>query len=193
MPVTCRYVLKPVKRSLDRILQASGNGDGDGDGIGNKTITTWIRSREACFVVQTSLLILLIVAADYAGASILLAAYLAGVVVSWWDGEHSGPSPRPQNQSADDPATAGRRENQIDSQVVQVEPEFGSSSDDSDQRERDGDNSSPHATTTTTSPAATSTHTTTATEIFDQLYEQLVHRILKPFFFVCSHSQPNNT
>lgn len=63
----------------------------------------WIRSQEAAFIAQTALLILLVVAADYAGASVLLAAYLAGVVVSWWDGRRdvstaTSPGPQPHDE-----------------------------------------------------------------------------------------------
>jgi Kef-type K+ transport system membrane component KefB len=42
------------------------------------------RSKETVFLVQTALLLALVTAASYAGASVLLAAYLAGIVGAYW-------------------------------------------------------------------------------------------------------------
>jgi len=41
--------------------------------------------REAKVVMQTLLLIALVVAASYSGASVLFVAFLAGAAVQWWD------------------------------------------------------------------------------------------------------------
>ncbi|KAI0142711.1 Sodium/hydrogen exchanger family-domain-containing protein [Xylariaceae sp. FL1272] len=51
-------------------------------------------ARKAAFIAQTLLLVALIAAPNYAGASILLAAYLAGAVVSWWAGLQDAESSR---------------------------------------------------------------------------------------------------
>ncbi|KAI1768643.1 hypothetical protein GGR53DRAFT_531857 [Hypoxylon sp. FL1150] len=52
------------------------------------------------FVARTTLLIVLVVGASYAGASVLLAAYLAGIVVSWWqDSQHHDSKATTDSQS----------------------------------------------------------------------------------------------
>ncbi|KAI0021776.1 Sodium/hydrogen exchanger family-domain-containing protein [Xylariomycetidae sp. FL0641] len=47
-------------------------------------------TRQARFAALSLLLLGLVAAAGYAGASVLLAAYVAGVLVSWWDGQRDG-------------------------------------------------------------------------------------------------------
>jgi len=42
-------------------------------------------SRQITWVIHTAILLALITAAAYAGASILLAAFLAGAAIAWWD------------------------------------------------------------------------------------------------------------
>ncbi|RWA05018.1 hypothetical protein EKO27_g10083, partial [Xylaria grammica] len=161
VPLACRYVLKPGQRILDRLVQWDDN-------TSNKTrATAWVRSQEAAFVAQTALLVLLVVAADYAGASILLAAYLAGVVVSWWDGQRDGPQAYSQSSHAETHATETPppTERQVPD-TPRPEPEStrdGSSSDGIGQE------------SVVLQP--------TASSVFDKYYAQSVHRVLKPFFF----------
>ncbi|KAI0429989.1 Sodium/hydrogen exchanger family-domain-containing protein [Xylaria sp. FL1042] len=166
VPLVCRYALKPMQGILDRII-SSENKKGkekEGNGASSKgRVRSWIRSREAVFVFQTAFLILLIVAADYAGTSVLLAAYLAGTVVSWWDGQWDDakePSQPPcvENDSRKTPLSAGR-----DTQGQHESKSDGSSSDTVDQG------------------AVALRHT--ASGVFDTYYAQVVSRVLKPFFF----------
>ncbi|GAW23471.1 hypothetical protein ANO14919_130300 [Xylariales sp. No.14919] len=170
VPLACRYVLKPGQRILDRLVQWEDNkrGERGGAGTSSKTrATVWVRSQEAAFVAQTALLVLLVVTADYAGASILLAAYLAGVVVSWWDGQRDGTRASSQSSHAETHATETPppTERQVpDPRRPESEStRDGSPSDGIDQE------------SVVLQP--------TASSVFDKYYAQSVHRVLKPFFF----------
>jgi len=132
-------------------------------------------------MAQTALLILLIVAADYAGASILLAAYLAGVVVSWWDGDQTGPGAHLQSRHPAEQSTITERQTQVSNTGTQAESE-SSVPDPRESEERDDGSSSQ---TIDREPFET-THD--AAEVFEKFYGQVVYRILKPFFFVSHHS-----
>ncbi|KAI1118627.1 Sodium/hydrogen exchanger [Nemania sp. NC0429] len=158
-PLACRHALRPGKRALDHIVQGwdkkRKRGERQGN-AGNTAIdTTWIRPQQAALVIQTTFLISLIVAADYAGASILLAAYLAGVVVSWWAGQRDGSerSIEPQNPETPSGGTST-------SAAPQAQ----------DQASGTGDQETP-------------TPHDTASSVFDTYYAPVVNRVLKPFFF----------
>ncbi|KAI0453765.1 Sodium/hydrogen exchanger [Xylaria acuta] len=172
VPLACRYALMPGKRALDHITQGwdskeKGKRKTEVSPCGKAKVAAWIRSQEAAFIVQTALLILLVVAADYAGASILLAAYLAGVVVSWWDGQRDGPeippgSQRDETQSAETSTPAEQQAQDPDGRRSGTTGE-GSSSGTSDQE--------------------TPSSRRTASSVFGSYYAQAVNRVLKPFFF----------
>lgn len=158
IPLACRYALRPGKRALDSVVQGwdeKKRKKGQGNAGNRATATAWIQSQQAALVIQTTFLILLIVAADYAGASILLAAYLAGVVVSWWDGQRDGPERPLQPQcpethsggtSASAPQTQDHASGTIDQETLK-----------------------PHD---------------TVPSVFEAYYAPVVNRMLKPFFFV---------
>ncbi|KAF2971694.1 hypothetical protein GQX73_g1804 [Xylaria multiplex] len=165
VPLTCRYILKPGKTVLGRLVQG-GNGKREEEMEGNTgdkmRITAWIHSQEAAFVAQTALLILLIVAANYAGASILLAAYLAGVIVSWWSGQkESSQPPSAENHLAETSSTERRAQGP-------GRPELELTGDRSSSEMIDQE-----------SPILQHT----APGVFDIYYAQVVNRVLKPFFF----------
>ncbi|KAI1301067.1 Sodium/hydrogen exchanger family-domain-containing protein [Xylaria venustula] len=166
VPLVCRYVLKPAQGILDRVIEGSDEKgkEKSKNSANNKTrIRNWVCSREAAFVSQTAFLILLIVAADYAGTSDLLAAYLAGVVTNWWNGlqnDAKEPSQPPCVETHSDETPASM------SQQPQAQPGSngdGSSSDKTDQE------------------STVSGHM--ASEVFVTYYAQVVSRVLKPFFF----------
>ncbi|KAI0105247.1 Sodium/hydrogen exchanger family-domain-containing protein [Nemania sp. FL0031] len=163
VPLICRYVFKPGHRLLDRIVRAwAQEGERhETDTTKKARMTAWIRSQEAAFVFQSVLLIVLIVAADYAGASILLAAYLAGAIVSWWDGQHLGVEASSPPQCAD-----------IGSDETQVQ-------DHDREASHSANESSPMDTVDQEAPMPQ--HITLG--IFDTYYGPVVNRMLKPFFF----------
>ncbi|TGJ80604.1 hypothetical protein E0Z10_g8160 [Xylaria hypoxylon] len=163
VPLVCRHALKPGQRILDRLVQGGDNSryESKERNASNKTrVIDWFCSREAAFVAQTTLLTLLIVAADYSGASILLAAYLAGVVVSWWDGQRNGPKASSRSPCAETPSSTERQAHD----PGRPEPESTSSPSDM------------------VGPESTALRHT-ASGIFDTYYAQAVNRVLKPFFF----------
>ncbi|KAI0858729.1 Sodium/hydrogen exchanger [Xylaria cubensis] len=172
VPLVCRYVVRPGQRALDPIVQQWDSKEKEkkeGSGSKKTKVAVWIRSQEAAFIVQTALLILLVVAADYAGASILLAAYLAGVVVSWWDGQRdgfeaspSGPQQRPDTHSAETSTPAEQQAQDPGRQ--ELKPTSDRSSSDANGQE-------------TPEPRRA------ASRVFDSYYAQAVTRVLKPFFF----------
>lgn len=167
VPLVCLYILKPGKAAFDRMSQkwdGKQQRGGEQDIKKKLKLMVWIRSQEAGFVAQTAFLILLIVAADYAGASILLAAYLAGAVMSWW-GSQQGVS------SGEAPVEPRSTE-----PSVSVEQQNGAG--EQEPRSAAGDLSVRMIDQGTDSPQ----HTTLI--VFDTYYAQAVNRILKPFFFV---------
>ncbi|KAI1827359.1 Sodium/hydrogen exchanger [Xylaria intraflava] len=168
--LACNYALKPVQNTFDRIVNRWGGKQKESGkrGGGKKTrLLLWIRSQEAGFIFQTALLILLVVAADYAGASILLAAYLAGVVVSWWDGlrdvSKAPRQPQPVEAHPAEATTSPMRQSQSSS-LRESRPTDGSSPPQASNQE-----------------VSDTQHTTS--QVFETYYTQVVNRVLKPFFF----------
>ncbi|KAI8628452.1 Sodium/hydrogen exchanger [Xylariaceae sp. FL1651] len=152
VPLACRFLLRPGR---DRIV-------GRREEVRMKV---WIVSQEARFVVQTALLMLLIVAATFAGASILLAAYITGVVLPTVE-THSNEAP-----------TRAYRQPQRHGQHMEVEPKFCESV----LRERGSSGDSPPL------PLAgkeTSPPRYTVSRVYDTYYAQAVNFVLKPFFFL---------
>ncbi|KAI0192070.1 Sodium/hydrogen exchanger family-domain-containing protein [Xylaria flabelliformis] len=166
VPLVCRYVVRPGQRALDPIVQRWDSKEKEkkeGSASKKTKVAVWIHSQEAAFIVQTALLILLVVAADYAGASILLAAYLAGVVVSWWDGQRDGfEASSPDTHSAETSTPVEQQAQDPDRQELETTSDR-SSSDANGQ-------------VTPEPPCA-------ASRVFDSYYAQAVTRVLKPFFF----------
>ncbi|KAI0969557.1 Sodium/hydrogen exchanger family-domain-containing protein [Xylaria arbuscula] len=165
VPLACRYALKPAQGLLDRIMEGTDEKgkEKSKNSAANKTnIRDWVSSREAAFVFQTAFLILLIVAADYAGTSDLLAAYLAGVVTNWWGGQRNDAkeSSRPCVEPDSDETPAST------SQQSQDQPESSGDGSSSDKT---------HQESTVLGHIAS--------EVFDTYYAQVVSRVLKPFFF----------
>ncbi|KAI8948994.1 Sodium/hydrogen exchanger [Xylaria longipes] len=172
VPLVCRYVLRPARRALGHVVQGWDSkeaGEIEGNATAKAKAAAWVRSREAAFIAQTALLILLVVAADYTGASILLAAYLAGVVVSWWDGQRgdseahsSGPQHRFETHSAETSTSAERQAQDPDTREPEAAGEGSSSG---------------------TLGQEIPEPRRIASSVFDSYYAQAVNRVLKPFFF----------
>lgn len=79
IPLLCCWVVKPLtviyhKRALSRHTRKTRQ---------------YITSASAAFVMNTAVLLVLVTGSSYAGTSNLLAAYLAGASISWWDGLRS--------------------------------------------------------------------------------------------------------
>ncbi|KAI1346967.1 Sodium/hydrogen exchanger family-domain-containing protein [Xylaria sp. FL0043] len=130
-------------------------------------VRSWIYSQEAAFVFQIAFLILLIVEADYAGTSILLAAYLAGVVVSWCNGQWDDTRGRSQAPCVES-----------DSRKIPISTERQSQA-----QPLHGQRASNASSSSETTKQETVAVRHTGLEVFNTYYAQVVSRVLKPFFF----------
>jgi Kef-type K+ transport system membrane component KefB len=75
VPLACRYLVRPI---MSRAWRKSA-------GVQPNTTVTSLKAKLPWgLLAQTGLLLGMISGAAYAGASVLLAAYLAGVTGSWW-------------------------------------------------------------------------------------------------------------
>jgi hypothetical protein len=157
VPVACRLVVGPLIRVLDHLR----------DRHADSLVIGKSKTHHTCFIAQTVLLIGLVVAASYAGASVLLAAYLAGIVGAWWDAKAQEATPTAES--------------------ISTTPDVNS----------EGTDYSPHRASLTVSdqdPAPTSSEMEvqprpevtriTASDIYGLYYRPSIECVLKPFFFV---------
>lgn len=164
VPLACRFVRRPLLPFLEKT--AAG-----GSGAEGKSWRFWWHSLDAkhtAFVVQTALLIALVVGASYAGASVLLAAYLAGIVVSWWQGLQHGA----EDERRSLPEQQGTGSNE------ESTTRYHESSEDNG-----GGDTSSTARTTTQSRHEQQVASRQDANMYEIYYSQAVTRILKPFFF----------
>ncbi|KAK8134365.1 hypothetical protein PG984_006377 [Apiospora sp. TS-2023a] len=89
IPLACRFVLRPLmayvwrkKKNKDRLKRSEQEQQ-------SPVLSCLLQAGQSAFLVQTGVLLGLVAAAGYAGASVLLAAYLAGIVASWWRDERA--------------------------------------------------------------------------------------------------------
>lgn len=90
IPLTNRFLLRPAMRYLDDKEDEISMQHGQQGGQNHKKMRAVFgifATREGALVIHTALLLGLVAGAAYAGASVLLAAYLAGIMVCWWDAE----------------------------------------------------------------------------------------------------------
>ena len=164
LPLTCRYFVKPLTMLLNCCREDNPSG----------VLQKVLCLSQTAFVIHTAILLGLVTGASYAGTSNLLAAYIAGAIISWWDGELPHPT---HGSTASTKASPGRGENSMagpsDSQVVSKEAR-------PDGPERENQD--------TSIPAVNSCNVcslpTSGSAIYERYYQQLVEKILKPFFFV---------
>lgn len=151
LPLACRFVLRPLLRRLWRRRADRPRA----------ALFRLAGKAQTAFAVHTAVLLACVVGAAYAGASVLLAAYLAGVMGSWWRDERARlersiqKRPAQSAETARDPAdTTTRASGGADRPADPInQPEPDSSSDGS-------------------------------VDVYEKFYQQAVERVLKPFFFV---------
>ena len=105
LPLTCIWVVKP----LAIYLSASH--------WNNLAASTTIHSRQALLIVHTLVLIALVTGSSYAGTSNLLAAYIAGAAITWWDGIWA----MQRKHGRQDAATATAGQGEPDGDVSSIE------------------------------------------------------------------------
>ncbi|KAI0125092.1 sodium/hydrogen exchanger family protein [Xylariales sp. AK1849] len=79
LPLAVGFILRPLRARLDewRVKHAKSK------------VAKLLMTKRDVFIMQTAMLPGLLVAASHAGASVLLAAYLAGVLGTWWDDKNA--------------------------------------------------------------------------------------------------------
>ena len=163
LPLACRYFVKPLT------LLLNCRRENNPSGVLQKVLCL----RQTAFVIHTAILLGLVIGASYAGTSNLLAAYIAGAIISWWDSELPHPT---HGSTASTEASPGQGKNSMagpsDSQVVSKEHPGGS------EREKQ-DKSTPAVDSSNVCSLPTS-----GSAVYELYYQQLVEKILKPFFFV---------
>jgi len=189
LPLICIYIVKPLTLHGGRMLKNSGNAR-------LQAIST---AQGTLFVLHTAVLLVMVTGSTYAGTSNLFAAYLSGLIATWWsdlftdikqsDQQTSHPNSRshepqdmvPENVddgflpiraptvANDEPDKAAADGPAADNRTTAVVP------DSTGKLGADLAAASDH-TTATESP-------TSATEIHEHYYAPTVQSILKPFFF----------
>ncbi|OLN95237.1 hypothetical protein CCHL11_08109 [Colletotrichum chlorophyti] len=151
VPAACRFVVQPSTLYLNALREKSPG----------STLDRILGLPQTALVIHTAWLLGLVVGGTFAGTSGLLAAYIAGATISWWDSEvpHVAARGGGENKAAaaqPTPRTAGQKK------IF----ESGSS--------RDAPSLS--------ASAEPETHNSGAA-VYEHFYSQAVESILKPFFF----------
>lgn len=166
VPLACRLALAPLMTLLDKVRV----GGEQTPNFKSSRAARLSRTKQTVLVVQTALLLALVVAASYAGASVLLAAYLAGIVGAWWDAQALE-----RIAAADGPEPS--------SLVPQASSEETASGPTPEQAEEDGTGQA-----TPETRAAVQTKSvfgrTSSLDMYEHYYQPSIERVLKPFFFV---------
>lgn len=166
VPLACRLGLAPLKTLLDKVC---GGGE-QTHNVKSSRAARLSRTKQTVIVVQTALLLVLVVGASYAGASVLLAAYLAGIIGAWWDAQAleriaaaNGlePSSLVPQASSEETASGPTPERVEEHGVGQVPPEKRAEVQ-----------------------AKSAFGRTSSLDMYEHYYQPSIERILKPFFFV---------
>ncbi|KAK8086588.1 Sodium/hydrogen exchanger family-domain-containing protein [Apiospora phragmitis] len=170
VPLACRFVLRPLMAYVWRKKQSTSKKQKHSEQEQSRGLLSRLtQAGQSALLVQTGVLLGLVAAAGYAGASVLLAAYLAGIVASWWRDERAAlvaASP-----SSEQVVTGGA----------------------SSTAEDTGSSSAPHPPTTAREDNANASSDsrqqgaapkeTDTRDMYSTYYGDSVERILKPFFF----------
>jgi Kef-type K+ transport system membrane component KefB len=183
-PLACTFIVRPVAHHF---IQKSGSGS-------TISLVKFMRSKHGLFLLHTSALIGMVAASSYAGTSNLFAAYLAGVVVTWFDelGDKKATSEaRSAGSSSQERITpksgVESPQNDLASEPV-ADLQDNAQPTGSDQTEEHTANKRHPEQSSNLSSSTTPTNTptkpkSTGTEIYDHYYSTVTSLILKPFFF----------
>ncbi|GKT56506.1 sodium/hydrogen exchanger family protein [Colletotrichum tofieldiae] len=158
VPAACKFVVGPITLRLNAMRGKSPN----------SKLNHLLRLRQTALVIHTCWLFGLVVGGTFAGTSSLLAAYVAGATISWWDSEVPHLAARADEKknatAAEFPSTAANPE------AVRA----GSSAE----------ASAAASSAAASAPGAGEPDThNTGVEIYEQYYGKAVEHVLKPFFF----------
>lgn len=146
VPILSRFMVLPITVRLNSYREA----------YPFSTVSRLFSMKQTAFAIHTAYLLGMVIGATFAGTSSLLAAYIAGATISWWDSEVPHLQARGTNIGI-----AGDSEQTVTIENQTVE-RFSSVQAVSPKIMEGG----------------------SGTEIFGGYYEPALQRLLKPFFFV---------
>ncbi|KAJ4263096.1 hypothetical protein NW762_006714 [Fusarium torreyae] len=148
IPILCRFIVVPVTLCLSSYREANPS----------SKISKIFSMRQTALTIHTAYLLGIVIGATFAGTSSLLAAYIAGATISWWD-----------------------------SDVPHIQARDESVSETSESRETaDAGNSTTEQTTHAPTEQRAMPLVMgggSGAEVYHYYFEPAVDRILKPFFF----------
>ncbi|GKT44570.1 Na(+)/H(+)-K(+) antiporter GerN [Colletotrichum spaethianum] len=157
LPAVCKFAVGPITLRLNAIREKSPG----------SRLDQLMRLRQTALVIHTCWLFGLVVGGAFAGTSSLLAAYVAGATISWWDSEVPHLEAR-----ADDKKAPIAGPSSVTAHQKAVKPDLSAEA------------------SAATSAAAASTPGVgdpdtynSGMEIYDRYYGKAVEHVLKPFFF----------
>ncbi|KZF26439.1 hypothetical protein L228DRAFT_279641 [Xylona heveae TC161] len=164
--LACRFVILPATRGLNALRRRSPNGN-----------LQWALSRkETAILMHILVLVGLIAGATCAGTSNLLAAYLAGASLSWWDTDVEHSTMKEESLASLNSSQNGNREPaRAELTVVNSTNTQTSEQNPTSREERDIGNASESINGTSSR--------TSGVEIYHDYFSAAVQRILKPLFF----------
>lgn len=190
IPLICLWVVKPLTKYGLRIAATHRK----------SCIVSTLATEGAALTLHTLILTAMVTGATYAGTSNLFAAYLAGAVVSWWDGlrrnhQGEGETFRPTSATMKATKKQGAAVTRSESQAVasgattnaHPDPDVGEAQavDDRDRDSSAMQSESLHAecpsTSTSTQPRPTGN--LNGTSLFEKYYSPALRTVLQPFFF----------
>ncbi|KAH7211734.1 Sodium/hydrogen exchanger family-domain-containing protein [Fusarium oxysporum] len=145
IPVLCRFIVLPLTVRLNAFRKANPT----------SRISKVFGMSQTAFVIHTAYLLGIVIGATFAGTSSLLAAYIAGATISWWDSD----VPHLEARETDTNATEATGESVVTEELATQEP-------------------APESRVLTKVMEGGS-----GAEIFHHYYEPALQHILKPFFF----------
>ncbi|KAK1573414.1 sodium/hydrogen exchanger family protein [Colletotrichum navitas] len=158
VPAACAFVVAPATRRLNAMREKSPS----------SKLNELLRLRQTALVIHTCWLFGLVVGGTFAGTSSLLAAYIAGATISWWDSEVPHLAARADNENK--APAAGTSSKMDDTKAVKDDPSAEAS-----------------ATTSSTADAAPRVREpnvyNSCVEVYEHYYGKAVEKVLKPFFF----------
>ncbi|KAF5237711.1 hypothetical protein FANTH_10738 [Fusarium anthophilum] len=145
IPVLCRFIVLPLTIRLNASRMANPT----------SVISKVFAVSQTAFVIHTGYLLGIVIGATFAGTSSLLAAYIAGATISWWDSD----VPHLEAQEISTSASEATGEAVVTEELATQDP-----APESRVRVKVMEGGS-------------------GAEIFHHYYKSALHYILKPFFF----------
>ncbi|OBS28092.1 hypothetical protein FPOA_02032 [Fusarium poae] len=143
IPILCRFIIVPVTVYLNSYRKANPS----------TMVSKLFGMEQTAFVIHTGYLLGVVIGATFAGTSGLLASYIAGASISWWDSEVQHLTLDTDNLTTTEPEESPTIDHQI------------------------GEGPS------TQTPSPKTMKGGSGAEVFHHYFEPALQRILKPFFF----------